>query len=243
MLMGLVVLGSFLPCRARVYKRSTAADQAPRALQGVGGTVAYRTPVTLNRGRGELSLIAFSEDIDRVMGRLRALFPDARTTHGGGTLALLSIPGEQHAARLVVIQPGVRGSTLVFCLVQRAAEREKSKVPPETFPVSDVPLFPGATLTFCAGQDATRSAVGVASAGTLPHDVRRFYRARMQQEGWVAIPGRTAGATQVAVDGLLERLSLSLFLKRKRVCCVLARPGASAGTTSITLLHKEYGLK
>lgn len=238
-----MLLSPALPCHARVYKASTAAEHAVEILQSAGGTLAYETSITLNQGRGRVSVVAFENDIQKVVFRLSGLFQGATVRYGGGSMALLTLTTENRVLRMVVLQPPGQSATIVFSVNQSAAEHAKSKTPPEGIPVDGVPLFPGASLTFLASQDNSRATVAVATAAAGSGDVRRFYRSHMAREGWIRVGTATSSASEVAVEGFLQRVSMAVFLKPRRVCCVFARSGSSAGSTSITVLHKEYGLK
>lgn len=218
---------------ARVFWRWNATEDSVRALESCGGKLVYAADVTVNAGRGRLTVLNYDQPIDTVLRALRSAFRDAEFTHQGGNLAIVRAASRGRSIRLVIAELGGLDRTVVFDLDQSEADAEASTRPPVSAALKDLPPYPAADAVFFAQDDRASMGALVSRTAAGQETVRRFYDQALRGAGWIAAtPPQGATAS-----------GLQLYLKRGRVCCVLVSPAREEGLNLITVLHKERGIE
>lgn len=220
----------------RVFWRSPAHTDGRRALDALGGRIAYEAPVIINGGRGHLSVFAFTEPLADVVRRLSQTPGGGAITYSGGTLAVGERANGKRIVRMVAFSLDPPGETLVCALDQSVEERERSRQPPGEEGLPGVPGFPGARTVFTAVNEESRMRLTHASTEAPVSAVRDFYHTALAAAGWSAF-GPGSGTATVNGSGM------GVYLKDHEILCVLANRPHPAGPTDITLLHKRHGLE
>jgi putative intracellular protease/amidase len=218
---------------AKVFWRWNATEDSVRALESSGGKIVYAADVTVNTGRGRLTVLNYDQSLDAVVRMLRRAFPGAEFAHQGGNLAIVRAASRDRSVRLVAAELGGLGRTVVFDLDQSVADAEASARPPEGAALKDLPPYPAADAVFFAQDDRAAMGALVSRTAAGPETVRRFYDQALRGAGWTAATSPEGPAAS----------SLQVYLKRERVCCVLVSPAREEGLTLITVLHKERGIE
>lgn len=225
--LALLMTGIF--CDARVFHRWGSASNSDHALESAGGKSIYATTLSLNGGKGSLTVFSFDISIRQAISKISSLFKDVSMKFEGGTMAFgLAHTGKIYL-RFLVLQLDAGSNALVFKMEQSEEEYEKSKKPPEKHLLEQAPEYPGSKPVFFARNDDTGLGIGVAETPADAGEIRRFYGARLAAAGW-----------EKAIRGITDT---DIYLKEQSVCYVMVTPASSNNVNRITLLHKRYGMK
>lgn len=224
-----------LVSQGRVFFRWGAAAQSLHALEALGGTLVYEAPVSINGGKGQLTVFSFEKRIDDVAGELTRAFGMTGYHYAGGTMGYGSVSANGQTRTLVAIQLGEPLRTIVFHTEQSDEESRRSASPPTGPLLTDIPEFPGSTPVFSARDENAGMGMAISRTQTGEAEVRQALDMALAGEGWKsAFP--TAGGTA-------PNSSLKVYLKQQQVCCVLVDASERQGETRITILHKRRGMK
>lgn len=231
----MVIMVTALVSQGRVFFRWGSAAQSLHTLEALGGTLAYEAPVTINGGKGQLTVFAFEKPIADVVGELARAFAVTGYHYAGGTMGYGSVSANGQTRTLVAIQMGDPLRTIVFHTEQSDADRRRSASPPTGPLLTDIPEFPGSTPVFSASDENAGMSMAISRTQTGEAEVRQTLDMALAGEGWrSAFP--SAGATAPAPR-------LRVYLKQQQVCCVLVDASERQGETRITILHKQHGMK
>jgi hypothetical protein len=215
---------------AKVYSLWGSASDSARTIERLGGKLAYKAPVVVNGGKGELAAFSFTAPIADVVDKLRQGFGNRDAVrYSGGTMAEAVIKDEGHAIRLIVLSMEDRAGTFVFRFDQPAGEAAASEAKPRTHLMAEAPAYPGSEPVFYVKDESTRMTLAISKGRADAEDVHRFYRAHLSGTGWTALkPGSG---------------SMRVYLKQNEVFCVLVESSDAPGDFRATLLHKERGIE
>ena len=221
--------------QARVSLRWGSASDSTRALEGAGGSLAYESTITLNGGKGDLTIVGFEKKIGSVISSLSTLFNIHESVAPGSTMAFLTAHADGYVLRLIVIQLGHGEQTLVFTIRQTEADYLASTRPPEIHMLKDMPAFPGSDPLFYAVDDKSQAGVELSTTSSDTDAVHTFFAAQLAASGWVSsIPAPATAGTQPA---------MKVYMRDAEVCCVMVDPSESSAKNRITILHKKRGIE
>ena len=232
-----ILICSVAICSARVFLRWGAASQSTRALQALGGKIAYEAAVTINGGKGQLAVLNFNRPPSALVPEIRRTFGVKQFGFAQGNTAVAVARSENTVVRLIALRLGGPDRMLVFKIEQSAADFSSSNTRPDAHLLTALPGYPGSVPEFFVKDNNTDSSLAVSTARNAPETVRDFFRTRLTGSGWTAALAPTDKAHE-----LLRDQSVAIYLKGHRLCCVMVSPGR-AGTSRITLLHKTQGMK
>jgi len=236
----LVLLVLALPAAApaRVFSRWTAGAHTARALAAAGGETLYRAKVTVNNGRGELTVFGFDEPLARVTGTLARSFDLPAFAKAEGDLAVASCRSGDRVVRLVAARLFAGGRTLLFALEQSEDQARASRAPPAGNRLGAVPAYPGSEPLFFVKDEKTRAALAVSRTDSGSREVQAFLAGRLADAGWTPVfPASGPGVADV------ETPAMKVYLRNESVCCLLVQPLPGATGSRITLLHKPDAME
>ena len=230
----LALLGAVMACQGRVFQRWGAAARAARTLEEMGGRHAYKSTVTVNAGRGRLSVFSFDTTAAEVVAEMKRRFPGARFAYDGGDMGYATVAAGGRVLRLLVARPASERRVLVFLLDQSDAEHEASRSPSPEHRLAAVPAFPGSRPAFFVSDEGTRMMLEASQTPASAGEVEAFLRSEMTAAGWeVPLPAGGAAAAP----------AMRAFVRGQEFCCVLVEPAPRAAGTRITVLHKEPAIQ
>ena len=112
----LLFLAGAAQVNARVFLRLGAAERIDERLRQSGGAAAYESEVSINGGRGHLTVTGFAQGADevgRILRRVTGVDPAALTA-GGVLNATLS--DDEGVVRLLAFHLAPQGRTLVVTI-------------------------------------------------------------------------------------------------------------------------------
>ena len=214
--------------QAKVFQRWDATAQSTIAMKAAGGAVAYEADITLNGGKGHLTVFGFNEPVTPLIARLERMF-GGEFIHAGGDLAYATIVSDQAVVKVTMFRLNEHGTTMVFHLEQSRDAAAVSTRRPSRHLLKALPAYPGSTPLFCATDNNTRMSLAVSTAPADADDVQRFYESSLASSGWKPLlPASTAPGNR-----------LEMYQKGADLCGVTALPADAPGHVWITLLHKR----
>ena len=223
---------AFSSAHGRVFLRWGAAAQSDRAIESIGGNVAYRAPVKINGADARLVLFSLKKPITQVFRELRRTFKLSAQDFRGGTLGFATSEADGLILRLIVLRLTAEDQTLIFKLEQTQHEFDASQRAPYDIDIEGVPSYPDMRPQFTASDEQTHAQVAVATSAATPDEIYTFYDSELRASGWfTALPERMP----------VQNAGLGVYIKERKVCCVLAESTPDSGGTRITILHKERG--
>ena len=222
----LAVLLSAAMIQARVYVSSGAVGGDLFNPASFGAQL-YKTVMTINGGRAEVSVVACEGGLASVRAAFSALNP----THGGhyqtGESLGAGVASEAgKTVRLVTLAPDPEAPVLMVAVSQSDAEARTSRTGGVSHQLDDVPAPPGATILITLKNAESRTTLERLTSRMSRESVTRFYEGAMVQKGW-SRTFRTAA-----------RPGLTVYVKGADLCCVRIRESDSDGESAVTLLHK-----
>ncbi len=215
---------------ARVFQR--LGGRLPERLRDAGGTVAYESDVTINGGRGRLTVTGFTQPAGEVARILRRVAgANASTLAAGGTLNTTVNSGGS-VTRLLAFSLPTHGRTLVISIEQSENDYRLSRERPERAALAGLPVFADSTPRLFVRDDKTQMSLAVSDTTADADTVHRDIAAQLARQGWSAtMPAAPAGA------------ALRVYGRGAEICCVHVSPLQSAAGNAITLLHKQRGIE
>lgn len=224
-----VVLALVLAARARVFYRWNTVAESSRAIEQIGGQLAYKAEININGGNGQIGIFSFPGSPQEVMRSLNKTFGttdfnDKRKT--GFTI----LKGDRNVLRLIVL--GMSGKTLLFKIDQSREEFDVA-TEPKTHLLDALPKFPDSTPDFYAEDKNSNMRLAVSSVGTAADVIHNFYEQQLSADGWKrAMPVK-----------LFRGQGMMMYVREREICCVaVASSVRGKHMSSITLLHKKPGL-
>jgi hypothetical protein len=219
-------------CHGRVFLHWNAASQSTRAMENAVGRIAYESSVTVNGGKGQLTVFSFEKSMTEVVRELSRLFNINNFNLSDGTMAMASIEADDRVSKLLALNLGKEGQTLVLKFEQSARDAKVSMESPMQHLMKAVPGYPGSRSVFYAKDDNTEMSMEMSSAQENESTIRDFYDSSLKGSGWEpALPVRT------------ENAGLAVFRKGQEICCVFVDAADSSGNSTITVLHKLLQIK
>ncbi|MDI6774937.1 MAG: hypothetical protein QME60_06035 [Verrucomicrobiota bacterium] len=240
-LLGVFIIALILVAVAapgRVFRRWSSATQSTRALEAVGGAIAYEAPVVVNEGKGALVILGFESPAEDVARTLARVFKLDSLVFAGGAMGFATASSDGVTLRLLLLQLPGQSMTLVFKIEQTAEEARRSAAPPARHLLDALPAYAPSEPALFLRDEGTGFSLASARTRSSPAAVLEFYRNRLPRLGWTpALAPRTADGTTPT------RSSLLVFHRGPNLCCVYAEAAAESGETRITLLHKQQAMK
>lgn len=211
---------------ARVFLRWSAAARSTRALEESGGRAAYTSNVSVNGGRGTLTVFLFDRPLTETVAALSGAFSQ-KLRFDGGSMASGTIRQGGTTLHLFLIEPERNGETVVFKLEQADSEAEAARSREGIEPLKGLPEYPAARVLFTASDETGSFRMAVSGAAGESDAVQAYYAQEFTSAGWAAVlPPKAAGAMQ-------------MYRRGADLCIVQSRPGAAPGEVRITVLHKK----
>lgn len=231
---GLTALASValvVVCHGRVFQRSGAAGgDSAGTLRSAGGRIVYQAPVTVNGGRGDLTVFDFGSGADSVAAKLARLFSLETPRTGEGGLNILTARSGGKVLRLLVLSFQAPARAVVMAIEQTDADFAASSAPPSPSLLKDLPAFPGSTPLFYAADEKRGTRLAVSAAASDPATILAHVSSQLSADGWTAfLPAPAASG-------------LKLFVRDRQACCVMAAADG-AGRSRITVLHNRRGME
>lgn len=225
----LAAVTAFAPCYGRIFLRWGAASKSNLAMENEGGKKAYASKITLNGGSGEVAVFKFTGPLHETAAKLSRIFEGMKFTDTNGSMSFGIARSGDFYIRILLLQPGLKDETIVFKTEQSPDDYERSKAPPLTHMLAEVPEFPGSSPAFFAHNEDTDMSLAVASTRSTETAVRKFYDSELTSAGWAPM---FTGAS-----------STRIYLRGTEVCFVMLAQSCKDGAGKITLLHKKHGMK
>ncbi|NQT93611.1 MAG: hypothetical protein HQ559_12700 [Lentisphaerae bacterium] len=226
----LLLVTAGVVCHARVFWRRPGRSHARRAIETLGGQLAYATDVTVNGGEGKLAVFHFDDAIDRVVPGLASAFDLPRTRPVARSMWRASFPSRDTTITLMAIDLPDADRVIVFAFERTGTGAATPRKSPAA-----LPAFPGAEPLFSSRDHRAGMDLGVSRTAVTPAAVQEFYASQLPADGWsAALPARSRTAA--------NRRSLEMYLRGDEICCVQAL-GDENGATTISLLYKSRGVK
>jgi hypothetical protein len=197
-----------------------------------GGRVAYTAPVTLNEGKGVLTVAGFNEGFAEVMRRLRSSLnaPDLPLT--GGFLNT-TLRDEEGVLRLLAFHLPAHSRTLVVTVEQSPSEYEASERALTTRPTVAVDPFPDSEPRFYVNDDNRNVSMCVSDTPAAADSVRAYFESRFHGDGWLPVVPASDKATP----------RLLLYMRGADLGCMYVGPSTDGTHNVITVLHKRQAVK
>lgn len=209
------------PARADVFLR---LGHGALAMEQLGGLLLQRADVRINGQPGRLSVYGFETDAATLAPDLRKALPLPELQAADAALATHVANGR---ATSLLLLPGSGPRNCVAILIEQPADAwHKSRETPAAWPAGLT--CPGATPTFTAENEQTRTALTVADSLDSPEAAAARMDAVLTGAGWTRLlPG-------AATPGLV------LYSRGNRVCAFCVTAGNAPGSpTRITVLQRN----
>ncbi len=222
------ILVSSTTIRARIFQRWKTSENCDAALESVGGKPAYTAPITLNGGKGTLSIYGFNADIRTVTADICRIFNIPYSGIRNDGVIISNITNQQNVINFIIIN--IQGSTTVFSFTQSIKDAKKSKQIPVN-PLRDLPAYPGAESVFYAKDDNAKTALFTATAGDNINNILSFYQSELENDGWTCPLASPTGNNPTG--------NLLFYTKNNKICAIFASQKPATQKTYITILRKE----
>lgn len=219
-----VLLIALLPVasEARVYWRQPV-DVPDRWAR------AYKSPIKLQNGKGDLNVFVTGESLGSVENHLRRLHGDELAWVSGEVMAWGMVIEDGVLYRyLVQPRPPEDGGYWVVTLSQQLNQAGKPGQGPNRHQLKELPKLAGSTPTFYSFAEDTKMQVEISSTATTPDGALDQLTDMIIADGWQASPANTGG--------------FRMFVRRDRVALIGANRGKD-GQTRVLRLHKPLGVK
>lgn len=217
---------SALVLQARVYQTSGAVGGDLFNPSSFGRQV-YRTVMTINGGRADVSVVDCAGGDASVRTACNALPPGAARYMVGESLGLGKAVRDGKEVRLLTLSPGPGARMLLVTVTQSDSAARDSATPPLRHQLEDVPVPPDATVLSYMKNADTRTAMERLSVRMPGEGARLYFEGAMARAGWTRVSG-AAGENGMA-----------FYMKGADVCCVRVSVADSDGESRVTLLHKR----
>ncbi len=217
----LLLVGFATTARADVFLR---LGRGTLALEQLGGLLLQRADVRINGQPGKLAVYGFEADAATLAPDLRKALPLPELQTADASLATHVADGR---ATSLLLLPGSGPRNCLAILIEQSADAwRKSREAPVAWPGGLA--CPGATPTFTAENEQTRTALIVADSLDSPETAAARMDAVLSAAGWTSL------LPKAATPGLV------LYTHSNRVCAFSAIAGEAPGSrTRITVLQRN----
>jgi len=235
---GLAILGLGFSAWGKVYWR-----WRPGSKHAVFNTIpewrqVYQSNVRINGSQGHLDILGCNDTLPRVIARLKNAFtdscPDASFRHSDSAGWGL-IRTEGMVTRILALNLGAPGQTVVFVLTQSPDDYEQSLQPPKTHLLNEAPFYPGSIAQSFIEDETAAARLEISSAPARPESILSFFNSAFAQNGYHQMQAATGRGSANA--------GIALFQKDMSICCVLVQASPQANESVITVLHKQLRME
>ena len=231
----IVLLAFSATSHARVFQRTGSSGDILTALRSSGGQVAYKSDVTINGGKGQLTVIGFTDAFPEILRILRrATGIDELDVESGHHLHAIVKTGKG-VVRLLAFRLAENLQTIVVAVEQSRAEFKASERAPDRNMLKSIPSYPNSTPRFYMKDAGRKISVAVSDTKAGVDAVEAHLLANLTKSGWEpALP---------PTKGKKSGTSFTIFMKGLDVCCTDIGPSSDGNGNVITILHKKQGVK
>lgn len=226
----LVLLSVPASSTARVFERWRSTGSSRDIILQTGAKELLSGNVSINDGKGTLQVYGIKKPLTRA-------WPEIMRAHGNapslpsGTMAFSRTVNNNMVIALLGIELPDVSHTLLFSLQQGAHDAERSKNPPQTHRLNNLPVYNNSQPEFFASHEDTRFKIEISRSTDTPEIVRLNMDARLRGQGWLRIsPAHDHQLPSLLAYGR-ENESCWIF-----VAPVERHPGAE---TTIAVIHKR----
>ena len=235
LLAAMLLCTALLVCHGRVYEYSGTIFDSTKALLVSGGSLAYEASISVNNGKGDLTVIGFNKPIRQLVRELGQLFKTTDIVYSGGSMGHVTAKSNGMVVKMTVLKLGNNVQTLVFKIQQSEADYLAGLQKPVSHMLKDIPAFPGSDPVFYARDDKSNAGLAVSETSSDATSVHNFFTLQLSSSGWTsALPSQS---------GSNRHLSLLVYNKNREICCVFVDTSLANGKNLITLLHKQQGIE
>ena len=206
----------------------------------------YTSSVRINDGQGDLTIMGCNEDLGTVMTKLRQAYAScealesfrqnetmgwARMREGGAIVTLLALAPNLAMAPNPAMAPNAPEQTVLFVLTQAQGDFDKSRGPPSTPRLSNLPPYPGSRVQTYLTSEESQMQLEIYTAAAAPEAIQQYYESTLRGQAWARLDPAGAAA------------SLAMYQKGPALCAVLVLPSATGAESTITVLHKRLKME
>ncbi len=225
-LLGLAVLaGSLLFATALPAAFSLRlAGTAGTLLEQLGGRTIYRAGYEINGTPGRLTVVGFSDELERVAPDVRRVLGMPAAPRGAG-LARTIRDGQE--TTLLLLPGGDARGSLAWLMERRAPAAGAAADAPPPRP-RDLPLAPSAEVLFTAANTRSHVLLVVAEMAGAAPTAHAAQADQLLSRGWVACQSDA-------------RSELAVFARDGQTCLVYTAPTETDARTRLTLVCRGSG--
>ena len=230
LLLATLLLAAF-PSPARVFWQFGGGRSSGAWLDAdeAGWTRGYTAPLRINGGSAEVSVWSTDQSPGAALATLRGRIESAGGAFyaaDGGDLAWGIACADGKVTRFL-ISGGATRSSQVFQLVQDFEAYRRSRQPPATAGLPDVPELPGARVSQVLANEKSGLTLAQARCAENPASAHQRVNALLAGAGWQLMLG---GGSQAGI-----------YIRNHDLLVASALSAGSTGETLITLAHKRQG--
>ena len=220
---------------ARVFQSTGSNGDILSALRSSGGQDAYKSEVTINGGKGRLTVMGFTDAFPDVLRTLRrATGIEELDVETGHHLHAIVSTGKG-VVRLLAFRLAENLQTIVVAIEQSRSEFKASERPPGRNMLKAIPSYPDSTPRFYMKDAGRKIGVAVSDTKAAVDAVETHLLVNLRRKGWQpALP---------PTKGKKSGTSFTVYMKGLDVCCTYIGPSADGNGNVITILHKEQGVE
>ena len=229
----LIILTTTAISPAKVFISWPGRSDIEGTLSRLGGSRAYRAPVTINGGRADLSVFGFDNDPNTTVSAIRRILNLKQTSSAtaafGPSTEVYTVADGKIVSRLVLIRMPRKNRLLAIVIRQSEADYKKSLQPPAGTEIEGIPQFPGSTPHFFMENRETGLQLAISKTSAPADAVAGFYGSALSAAGWqpyLAEKGR----------GSIPRLAV--YQRADHICFVVASASPGNRDITISVLHK-----
>lgn len=238
MVVGMAFLTILMPCLGKVFwKRRPSAGNAIVEFATDWNRV-FHSNIRINGSHGKMDILGCDADLNSVMRRLRHGYASAvkltefqqNDSMGWG---IIHANGRISRVLVLGIEPSDR--SIVFTVTQRPSDYEKSLHPATSWPLQEIPVYPGSLVQSSIVIEETNSRLEVSIAPGPPGPVHSFFQSALLGNGWKQ--------RVTPLDSITEYSGLTVYQKGFEICCVLIQASGRSQESIITVLHKRLSVE
>ena len=225
---------ALLSASGRVYRRWRGGAEHRRAIETLGGTLAYEADVSVNNGSGRLALFSVNRPLPPLFRELRRAMRPAVYAYADGGMGQAIVEQGRETTRIIGVHLPEHRQSLLFAIttedeLQRAPDRHR---------LAAIPEYPGSEPLFFAMDRQGGLGVAIATAQAGRREVMAYYRTQLSQAGWTQLFPPASGHRERSES------ALAIFEKGPHMAGVHIEPSQThPGQARITVLHKQPGIR
>ncbi len=226
-LWALLLSGLILPSSPGRVFRANGVRKGQLNTAGLPWELAYRTTMAVNGRRNSVHVYSarfhepVAEQLKSQFQRQGAKVVLHRTAES--TVGVATWPDRE--ARVLILSPDSQPNQMVFLFYPEVRDAGKTRLP--------IPEYPGGKMGNMAHNEETNTLCATLETTDPIEQVISFYTGVLTADGWYPALPQTRSRDAVS--------KLTIFHKRNKMCCILAKNGPD-GLNRITLLVKGEGL-